>query len=63
MPEPLSRETLKSVYDRVAGWYDWQHAFFTLNSDQRGRGRGRLRTVHRGPALAVSCLRGRKTGA
>lgn len=48
MPEPLSRETLRSVYDRVAGWYDWQHATFTLNSDQRGRELLVERTVNEG---------------
>lgn len=37
MVEPVPEEQLKSVYDTVAPWYDWQHAFFTLRSDQKGR--------------------------
>lgn len=48
MPEALSPKTVKTVYDRVAGWYDWQHAFFTLNSDQRGRKLVVERTVNEG---------------
>lgn len=48
MPDALSRDRLRSVYDRVAGWYDWQHAFFTLNSDQRGRKLLVERTVNEG---------------
>jgi ubiquinone/menaquinone biosynthesis C-methylase UbiE len=33
----LDKQKLKSVYDRVASRYDFQHAFFTARSDQRGR--------------------------
>jgi len=35
--DALNPRALKSVYDRVAGRYDFQHAFFTVGSDQRGR--------------------------
>jgi ubiquinone/menaquinone biosynthesis C-methylase UbiE len=37
MRKALEKETLKRVYNRVAGRYDVQHAFFTGRSDQRGR--------------------------
>lgn len=37
MREAMDKLRLKSVYDRVAGRYDFQHAFFTARSDQRGR--------------------------
>lgn len=33
----MDRGALRAVYDRVAGRYDFQHFFFTLGSDQRGR--------------------------
>ncbi|HLR25478.1 MAG TPA: methyltransferase domain-containing protein [Fodinibius sp.] len=37
MVDPLSKDKLKSVYNKVASRYDWQHSFFTLNADQKGR--------------------------
>jgi len=37
MRQALTQETLKTIYRRVAGRYDFQHAFFTAKSDQRGR--------------------------
>ena len=37
MREALDKLKLKSVYDRVAKRYDFQHSFFTAKSDQRGR--------------------------
>jgi ubiquinone/menaquinone biosynthesis C-methylase UbiE len=37
MREALDKQKLKSVYNRVAKRYDFQHAFFTVRSDQRGR--------------------------
>lgn len=48
MPEALARDKLKAVYDKVAGWYDWQHALTTFNSDQRGRRMVVDRTVRPG---------------
>jgi ubiquinone/menaquinone biosynthesis C-methylase UbiE len=39
MREALDKGTLRSVYDRVAGHYDLQHAILTAHSDQRGRRR------------------------
>ncbi len=37
MREALDTQTLRSVYDRVAKRYDFQHAFLTARSDQLGR--------------------------
>lgn len=37
MRKALDKDKLKSVYDRVARHYDFQHAVFTARSDQRGR--------------------------
>lgn len=37
MRNAMDRGALRSVYDRVANRYDFQHAFFTAGSDQRGR--------------------------
>lgn len=37
MVNALSKDKLKSVYNKVAPWYDFQHALVTFNSDQRGR--------------------------
>lgn len=37
MVNPLSKKKLKSVYDKVSPWYDFQHSLVTFNSDQRGR--------------------------
>jgi ubiquinone/menaquinone biosynthesis C-methylase UbiE len=37
MREALDTKTLKSIYDRVSRRYDFQHAFLTARSDQRGR--------------------------
>ena len=37
MRNAMDKGRLGSVYDRVAGRYDFQHAFFTAGSDQRGR--------------------------
>lgn len=37
MVTPLSKDKLQAVYNKVASWYDWQHSFFTLNYDQKGR--------------------------
>jgi len=37
MREALDKLKLKSVYDRVAKRYDFQHSFLTAKSDQRGR--------------------------
>lgn len=33
----LSLDRVRSIYDRVAGHYDFQHKFLTAGSDQRGR--------------------------
>ncbi|MFQ5470193.1 MAG: class I SAM-dependent methyltransferase [Gammaproteobacteria bacterium] len=33
----MDKRALKTVYDRVAERYDFQHSFFTAGSDQRGR--------------------------
>jgi len=33
----MDQQALRAVYDRVAGRYDFQHAFLTGGSDQRGR--------------------------
>jgi demethylmenaquinone methyltransferase / 2-methoxy-6-polyprenyl-1,4-benzoquinol methylase len=35
--QALSPEKLKSVYGRIAGRYDFQHALINFRSDQRGR--------------------------
>jgi len=35
--QALDAQRLKAIYDRVAPRYDWQHAFLTAKSDQRGR--------------------------
>lgn len=51
MVEPLPKEKLKSVYNRVASWYDWQHAFFTANSDQTGRKLLLSKTVKEGDTV------------
>lgn len=48
MVAPLPKDKLQSVYNKVASWYDWQHAFFTLNSDQQGRELVVSQTVSRG---------------
>ena len=37
MREGLSQETLKSIYGQIAQRYDFQHAFFSARSDQKGR--------------------------
>ena len=37
MRKALDKVKLKSVYNRVAERYDFQHSFFTAKSDQRGR--------------------------
>jgi hypothetical protein len=37
MREAIEKEILKRVYNQVANHYDFQHAFFTGRSDQRGR--------------------------
>ncbi len=37
MRQALDKNRLHAIYDRVAGHYDWQHAFLTARSDQRGR--------------------------
>lgn len=37
MQNALDKQKLKTVYDRVAGRYDFQHSFFTAKSDRRGR--------------------------
>lgn len=37
MRQALGEQRLKAIYDRVAPRYDWQHAFLTAHSDQRGR--------------------------
>jgi demethylmenaquinone methyltransferase/2-methoxy-6-polyprenyl-1,4-benzoquinol methylase len=35
--EALKKNKLRTIYDRVAGRYDFQHSFLTARSDQRGR--------------------------
>jgi len=37
MREALSTDKLKGVYGHIAKRYDFQHSFFTLRSDQKGR--------------------------
>jgi len=37
MRSALSNEKLKTIYNRVAKHYDFQHSFLTARSDQRGR--------------------------
>ncbi|MCA8869083.1 MAG: methyltransferase domain-containing protein [Rhodobacteraceae bacterium] len=37
MRHAMDQQALRAVYDRVAGRYDFQHAFLTGGSDQRGR--------------------------
>jgi demethylmenaquinone methyltransferase / 2-methoxy-6-polyprenyl-1,4-benzoquinol methylase len=37
MREALDRKKLRTVYDRVAKRYNFQHSFLTARSDQRGR--------------------------
>lgn len=37
MREALSTEKLKSIYDRIARHYDFQHTLLTARADQRGR--------------------------
>lgn len=37
MREALGKEKLRSLYDRIAGRYDLQHALITARADQRGR--------------------------
>lgn len=37
MRDALDKIKLKSIYNHVAERYDFQHAFFTAKSDQRGR--------------------------
>lgn len=37
MVTPLPKDKLQAIYNKVASWYDRQHSFFTLNSDQKGR--------------------------
>jgi len=33
----MDKEALRTVYDRIANRYDFQHSFLTAGSDQRGR--------------------------
>jgi demethylmenaquinone methyltransferase/2-methoxy-6-polyprenyl-1,4-benzoquinol methylase len=37
MQNAMDKGALRTVYDRVASRYDFQHSFFTAGSDQRGR--------------------------
>jgi demethylmenaquinone methyltransferase/2-methoxy-6-polyprenyl-1,4-benzoquinol methylase len=48
MVSPLPKEQLRSVYNNVASWYDWQHALLTFNSDQRGRQLVVSQTIYKG---------------
>lgn len=48
MREALPIEKLRTVYDRVSSWYDWQHTFFTARSDERGRDLVVSKTVRSG---------------
>lgn len=48
MRKALEKENLKRVYNRVAWHYDFQHAFFTGRSDQRGRRLVVNQAVHTG---------------
>jgi len=51
MVNPLSKDKLKSVYNKVSPWYDFQHSLVTLNSDQRGRELLVSKTVRHGDAV------------
>ncbi|HKK45813.1 MAG TPA: class I SAM-dependent methyltransferase [Balneolaceae bacterium] len=51
MVNPLSKDKLKSVYDKVSPWYDFQHSLVTFNSDQRGRKLLVSKTVHPGDTV------------
>ena len=48
MREGLSTDTLKSIYGRIAGFYDFEHGLITARSDQRGRRMVVARTVAEG---------------
>ena len=37
MKTALETNKIKSIYDRIAGWYDIQHTLLTARSDERGR--------------------------
>lgn len=37
MRKAMDKEALRTVYDRIANRYDFQHSFLTAGSDQRGR--------------------------
>jgi len=44
----LPQEQLKSIYNRVAKRYDFQHGFLTARSDERGRRMVVMKTVRQG---------------
>ncbi len=48
MRKALDMERLRDIYDRASMRYDFQHAFFTAMSDQRGRMMLIERAVHEG---------------
>jgi ubiquinone/menaquinone biosynthesis C-methylase UbiE len=51
MREAIEKTKLRSIYDRVAKRYDYQHSFFTWKSDQRGRELLIEKTVRMGDTL------------
>ena len=51
MREARGKSELRRIYDRVAERYDFQHAFFTARTDQRGREMLIDRTVSRGDTV------------
>lgn len=71
MREARGKSELRRIYDRVAERYDFQHAFFTARTDQRGREMLIDRTVSRGDTVldcgagtgTTGLLAARKVGA
>jgi len=71
MRQALDKETLKTVYGRLAKRYDWQHAWLTARADQRGRRMLVEHAVQEGDHVldcgagtgSTALLAARKTGA
>jgi len=70
MRQALEKEKLRRVYNQVANHYDFQHAFFTGRSDQRGRRLVVDKAVHSGDRVldcgagtgSTALLAARKSG-